>query len=354
MLRTTTFLQTSTAVLFGAGLSIFSATAAAQTVLSYSPWLPAGYVVNDAVMPWIKQVEVVTEGRVKVVPRAAGVGAPKEQFDVVRDGLADISLVVPGYTQGRFPLMELGELPLLSSDAAVLSPAFYRQYEANLAKLKPFRGTHVLSAFNVAPAQITTRADISGDISKFKGVKMYISNAPVSNGMESVGSVPVVASIADTYTMASSGVIDGAVMPFEPTLTWNLHSAFKNIIEVPGGLGQASMALLINGDKWDSLDEADQAAIMKISGEALASEIGRAVALGEKESAEKLREMGVSIKTMSPEMYAKLAEAFEPVDAAWIAKAQQAGLDNAGQVLADFRADLQLQDDAVSDESSDQ
>ncbi|WP_236614992.1 TRAP transporter substrate-binding protein [Vreelandella titanicae] len=343
--------RTRVLLAIGGGLTVMSmsSSAAAETVLSYSPWLPSGYVVNEAVMPWMERVEEVTEGRVKIVPRAAGVGAPKEQFDVIRDGLADVSLVVPGYTQGRFPLLEMGELPLLSSDAAVLSPTFYQFYAEHFEPLDPFRGAHVLSVFTVAPAQITTRDGVIKDQSDLEGVKLYISNAPVSSGMESLGAAPVVASIAETYSMASSGVIDGAIMPYEPTLTWNLYSEFDYITEVPGAMGQATMTLLVNEAKWSSISEQDRQAIMEISGEALAAEVGKAVARGESESAAKLREQGVTIEEMPADMYEQMVETFKPIDQAWADKAKEAGLENPKQVLADFRAELGTPDTAEAE-----
>lgn len=319
---------------------LISGAASAQTVLSYSPWLPAAYVVNDVVMPWMEQVEAVTEGRVKIVPRAAGVGAPREQFDVVRDGLADVSLIVPGYTQGRFPLLELGELPLLSSNSEVLAPAFYRQYRDHLAQYNPYAGTHVLSAWVVAPAHITTSKKAISTLADLKGLKLFTSSAVASMGLEAVGAVPVTTSIADTYSMASTGVIDGALNPFEPTLTWNLYPFLDHITVVPGGMSQAGMALLINERKWQSISEADRAAIMEISGEPMAAAIGRALAKGEQTAATKLRELGVTIEEMPPLVFEEFSALLKPIDEAWFAKAKKAGLENPEQVLAEFRAEL--------------
>ena len=76
-------------------------TAAAQTVLRYSNWLPAGYPVRTQIQePWMAEIEKVTQGRVKVESSPKVIGTVAGQFDAVRDGLADMALIVPGFTPG--------------------------------------------------------------------------------------------------------------------------------------------------------------------------------------------------------------------------------------------------------------
>lgn len=106
--------------------------------------------------PWGQEVERVTAGRVKLEFLPKAVGTPPTQFDVVRDGLADVGVILPGYNPGRFPALDLGEMPLLSSETALLAPTFYRAYVKHLEASKPFRGTHVLTVFATTPTQIAS------------------------------------------------------------------------------------------------------------------------------------------------------------------------------------------------------
>jgi TRAP-type C4-dicarboxylate transport system substrate-binding protein len=111
----------------GAALSLSASIAAAQakTVLKYSSWFPATHSTKRVLRLWIAEVERVTEGRVTVEYLPAVVRSPRERFDVVVDGLADLMIVLPGHTPGRFPVMEVGELPLLvSTDETTSAPAF--------------------------------------------------------------------------------------------------------------------------------------------------------------------------------------------------------------------------------------
>src|SRR5437870_4414594 len=77
--------------------------ASAQTVLNVNSWVPPSHLlVADVTMPFCKDVETATQGRVKcnLLPKAV-VSAP-QTFDAVKDGLADLSFSVHGYTPGRF------------------------------------------------------------------------------------------------------------------------------------------------------------------------------------------------------------------------------------------------------------
>jgi TRAP-type C4-dicarboxylate transport system substrate-binding protein len=286
------------------------------------------------------EVEAVTEGRVKIVMRAAAVGTAPDQFDVVRDGLADISLIVPSYRPGRFPLLELGEMPLLSTNTAILAPGFYRQYEQHLAEHEPFAGTQVLSIWSFSSSTILTRNRPIEAVTDFAGLKLYIAQAAVGRGLESLGVIPVQKSIQETYSMSSSGLIDAVMMPFDPSVTWKLQEFYRHFTVIPGGLGQSVMALLVNEDKWASISEQDRAAIMAISGEKLAADMGVVLYQAELSAAELLRNEGVTISDLPETVFPAIEVAFEPVDAAWVAKAQEAGLSDAREVLDNFRAEV--------------
>src|SRR5262245_27712437 len=88
--------------------------ASSQIVLNVNAWVPQGHLlVADITMPFCGDVEKATEGRVKCNLLAKAVVAPPQTLDAVRDGLADISFVVHGYTPGRFVLTDVAEFPFL-------------------------------------------------------------------------------------------------------------------------------------------------------------------------------------------------------------------------------------------------
>lgn len=331
-------------LLFAAAISAaqyLGLSASADAVeISYSPWLPSGFIVNDVMNPWFAKVEEVTEGRVKVVPRAAGVGTAADQFDVVHDGVVDMSLVVPSYRAGRFPLMELGELGLTSENPAVLAPAFYRIYESALAEHAPFPDVHVISVWSFSASGILTRSKPVSTATDLTGLKVYTAQKAISDAMVNLGATPIQKSVQETYSMSSTGVIDAVMMPFDPSVSWNLHDIYKAFTVIPGGFGQSVMALVVNQDTWSRISEEDRAAIMAISGETMATEMGRVLCDAEYAASEKLRSQGVQIAELPESEIAAFREAFAPVEANWIAKAEAVGLRDASALLHTYREEL--------------
>lgn len=330
------------AIGIGAGFTGTIQAAWADVVLTYSPWLPAGYPLNDAVLrPWMAEIEKATEGRVKFnwLPKAVGTAA--SQFDSVRDGLADMALVLPGYSPGRFELLEIGELPLLSSSTQVIGPTFYNIYAEHIEPLKPFAGTHVISLWSTIPTNIVVSTSLIEKVDDLKGLKLRAPSATAVSAMELLGAVPVQKPVSEMYELASTGIVDGSFFPISTTYDFKVDGILKYMTLVPGGLGQSVMALLVNEEKWNAIDEKDRTAIMAISGEAMAKAAGdlfggeeaKAIARTKAERPNEIAEAG-------PELVEALTTALKPVDEAWYAKAKAKGLANPEEVLAQFRADL--------------
>ncbi len=56
-------------------------------------------------------------------------GTPPQLYDQARDGVADVVWTLPGYTSGRFPKMEVFELPFMMTNAEATSRATWDYYE---------------------------------------------------------------------------------------------------------------------------------------------------------------------------------------------------------------------------------
>ncbi len=316
--------------------------ASADAVLRYSPWLPAAYPLNDAVLrPFMAEVEKVTEGRVRFEWLPKAVGSAASQFDAVHDGLADMSLVLPGYTPGRFELMELGELPLLSSETAVVAPTFYDIYAEHIEPLNPFAGTHVVSLWSTIPTEVVSSKGLIKSLDDFKGQKLRAPSSTAVSIMEQVGAVPVQKPVSEIYELASSGIVDGSFFPISTNYDFKTADILNNFTLVPGGLGQSVMALLVNENKWNSIDEKDRQAIMDLAGAKMAKAAGELFGAKEAEAIAKKRDEDPDrIMEMSPQLTAELTERLKPVDQEWIDKAKAAGMEDPQAVLDQFRAEL--------------
>ena len=102
-----------------------------------------------------------------ILPRA--VAAPPGTFDAVRNGLADVSYTVHGYTPGRFVTTQMAEMPFLGNSAEATSVAFQRIYAKYPAIADEHKGVKVLALFTHGPGivfntkrPITKVEDLSG------------------------------------------------------------------------------------------------------------------------------------------------------------------------------------------------
>jgi TRAP-type transport system periplasmic protein len=83
--------------------------------LKFSSWVGIVHGHHTRVMvPWARMIEERSGGRLKVtIYPGSTLGKPADHFDLVKNGIADMGFISPGYTPGRFPLVSVAELPLL-------------------------------------------------------------------------------------------------------------------------------------------------------------------------------------------------------------------------------------------------
>ncbi|MEO6626139.1 MAG: ABC transporter substrate-binding protein, partial [Burkholderiaceae bacterium] len=89
-----------------AAAALFAGMAQGQTVLTASSWVPPTHALSVAQKEWCDLLEKNTSGKMKcnILPRA--VSGSQGTLDAVKNGLADISFTVHGYTPGRFVLTQ--------------------------------------------------------------------------------------------------------------------------------------------------------------------------------------------------------------------------------------------------------
>lgn len=329
------------AALASAGLFAAALPAAAQTVLRYSNWLPVGYMVRAQILePWMADVEKVTQGRVKVETTPKVVGTVAGQFDVVRDGLADLALIVPGYTPGRFELVEGLEMPFLGDVPEARSPATWRIWDKDLKRFDEFKGVQVLSVFTGNAAQFFTSKKELKTIDDFKGVKLRSPQPATTQAITLLGGVPVLKPVPEIYELASSGVIDGGVITPETIIGFKLDGVLKRMTYLPGGVANTVLLWAINPAKWATIAKADQEAILKVSGEAMAKLAGKAHGDAYRASLDQFTKAGNVVEKLSPAVVEQIKVRIKPVETEWVERAKKKGLANPEQMLTELRDDI--------------
>ena len=114
-------------VAIGFFVSILTSPLFAETVVlkfhSFPP-MPANSNAKF-VKPWGDKIEKESGGKLKVeiYPAMQLGGKPPQLVDQVRDGVVDLIWTVAGYTPGRFPRLEVFDLPFMAASSLATSQA---------------------------------------------------------------------------------------------------------------------------------------------------------------------------------------------------------------------------------------
>ncbi|MBC7143927.1 MAG: TRAP transporter substrate-binding protein [Thioclava marina] len=310
-------------------------------VLNYNQWFPNGHWSQaQGLHKWFDQIEEVTEGRVKVQSSAKPLAPPNRNYQAVIDGVADIAWGPHGYTPGVFPLTEMAELPFITEDAGVSSKAFWRLWKEYFEPTGMQSDVVTLGMHVTAGGNISMREEPVTSMAEFKGKKIRVPTPVVGRVLQEQGVVPVSGSLTELREMLSRGIVDGTVISDELVTGFKVDDDIHAVTHVPGGIFSNTAFIIMNKGKWDQISAEDQAAIMKISGEALSERMGSLWQENDLIAREMFKErLGDNYVVASDAFMAELADAFSGELDAWKVKATDAGVD-ADAAVAFYEAQI--------------
>src|SRR5689334_24551865 len=131
-------------------------TAAQKQVLHMAYWGGPSHQMVQTQQAWIKTIEEASGGNLTVEVDKAALAKPEGQYDLIRNGVRDLGWAVPGYTVGRFEMLQAAEQPLLCPKPAVCSPVVWSWYAKHGLAGKEFTDTVLLVTFMGGPYGIHT------------------------------------------------------------------------------------------------------------------------------------------------------------------------------------------------------
>jgi len=317
----------------------YASLAQAQTTLTVSVWLPPTHPVPQAIMKWAQDLEQGSKGRIKAQLLPKPVTAPPGSYNAVRDGLADVSFTVLGYTPGRFSLSEFAELPLTSATAEQGSVAFYRVASKHKAILDEYREVKLLALFTHGPGVImNTKKDITS-VAEMKGLKFRVGGGIVNDVAKALDVNSTLKPAGDSYELLSTGVMDGTWLPIDGITTFKLDKLVRHVTTFPGGLYNSAFIAMMNKKTFDGLSKEDQALVDKLSGEALSRQLGRAFDARDTEGKALAQASNVKVIPAPPAMVKEVTASVSGLEKKWMDAAAAKGLTKPDSVIAAFRAE---------------
>lgn len=323
-----------------AALTLLGGGAQAQTVLQVSTWLPATHAASVAQAAWCKAVEEGTKGSVRCNLLAKPVSPPPATFDAVRDGLADVSYTVDGYTPGRFVFTQVAEFPFLGDSAMATTLAYQRIYDKYFAPLGEHKGVKVLAVFTHGPGSIFTIRDAVDTPADAARLKFRIGGGNINELSKLMGWNVTLKPATQSYELLSTGVMDGTFFPDEAVQSMRLGMV-KHATTFPGGLYNTSFVFMMNPAAYEKLRPEERAVIDRVSGEAAARLFAEGWDRADAASREIQKSSGVDRRAAGPALVDAVRSRQTELKSRWVAAAEARGLKNARQVLAEFRAEAQ-------------
>ncbi|MFA8440630.1 TRAP transporter substrate-binding protein [Yoonia sp.] len=321
-------------ILLGAlAAGCLSTTAFAQEVtLRLHQFLPAQANVPAHILDvWADKVEADSAGRIKIdrFPAMQLGGTPPQLIDQAIDGVADIVWTVAGYTPGRFPQLEVFELPFISADAEATSRAFWELAEARMMDTD-FADFKPLGLWVHGPGVIHTNRPIT-DVADLRGLKLRAPSRTTTTMFTQLGATSVGMPVPAVPESLSRGVIDGAVIPWEVVPALKVQELVTYHTEFPGdAIYTLAFIFAMNQDSYDALPADLQAVIDANSGLEFSAFAGRTQQNDDAPGRALAQEQGNTIITLTDTQAAAWRAASQPTIDAWIAEADAAGIDGTG------------------------
>jgi TRAP-type C4-dicarboxylate transport system substrate-binding protein len=299
-----------------------TATAQELKLADFQP--PSHFVVPQVYEPFAKSVSEATGGDVSIKVFMGGeLGpGPKEQYNRVVDGVADLAFSLPGYTASNFPKTLLAELPGVI-DAATGTTKIVE----NLDMLSDeYRRVVLVALWNNAPNLLFMAEKPVKSLDDLKGLNIRVPSRNAGLVVQAWGANPVSMPAPAIYNAMQTGVLDGAMID-ATTL-----KAFK-LAEVTGHITQgmdttiSQFYMIMNRDVFRDLDDSAQKAILEAGKTASLNGNKAWLGIADKALAEFAATEGKEVITLSPEEAAKFNAASAAAVKQIIADAQAEGIE---------------------------
>jgi TRAP-type transport system periplasmic protein len=314
--------------------------AAQEVTLRLHHFLPAvSNVHRNFLTPWAQKIGQESGGRlrIQIFPAMQLGGAPPQLYDQARDGVADIVWTLPGSTPGRFPRIEVIELPFVAhAKAAVNSRVVQDLFEGRLKE--EFRETHLITAWAHDAGHIHARRAVASQ-DDLRGLKLRFPTRLAGEALRALGAAPVGMPVPQVPEALAQGVIDGAVVPWEvvPAIRLQELVRFHTTMEGSPTFYTTSFVLAMNPAKYQALAPELRAVIDANSGQSAATMAAKAWDDQAPVVEDLVRKRGNSVIALDAAEKARWQVATRPVVEGWVAQMKERGLDGAG-LLAETQA----------------
>jgi len=248
-----TFLKGTAAAAAAAGLPLPAAFAQGAEELKMHSFVPPTHVIwTDVLMPWAKEMETKSGGKltVRFFPSMQLGGKAPELYRQAVQGITDMSFTLPGYTSGDFPMMALTELPGTAENADDGTKKLWKNFDKFLSR--DYKESKVLMLWNSDTASIMSRTKPVKTLEDMKGMKIRTPSAAQSAQLEALGAIPIDMPAGQIYNALERGVVDASMIPMSAALDFKLIEVAK-YFTINAPLGRSAFLVAMNKPRYEGL-----------------------------------------------------------------------------------------------------
>jgi len=288
--------------------------------------------VKNAFVPWAREVEKLSKGKLKITYFNPNTLAPaKDAFDSTVNGIIDIGAGFCGRNPGKFPVSEAMELPMLVPGAEAGSLATWDLYKKFPDWQKEYSEIKMLWQWASATFQLHTTKKLVRNLDDLKGMKIIGWSPKLLEIMKALGASPMQISPTDSYLALQRGMADGILCPLAPVRSYKISDATKyhTIIDVNVGPFWAG----INMELWNELPADLKKILTDTTGPKLARECGKTLDLGAARDANWMKSQGHTFYLVPDSEKGAWFEKLQYMHKEWVSKMDKKGYKCAGAVL---------------------
>jgi TRAP-type C4-dicarboxylate transport system substrate-binding protein len=296
-----------------------------QFNLKISHWVPATHPLQKAAEDWAADIEKASGGTIKsTVFPAQQLGKAFDHYDMVRDGIADIGYINPGYQPGRFPIISAAEIPFMVGEVHGGNRAvdqWYRKYAKTEMKDVKYCFSFVLDPTTWHSSK--KKIMVPGDI---KGMKIRPSQATIAAWVTQLGGTNVQASATEVRDVMEKGVAEAVMFPWGSVPLLGVDKVTK--YHMDASIATTTFQWLINQKVYDSMSPAQKKVIDDHCTNEWADKFGGPWGDFEHAGLAKIKAMpGHEVYSISADQLTEWKKSAEPLHAVWAAAVKKAGGD---------------------------
>jgi TRAP-type C4-dicarboxylate transport system substrate-binding protein len=234
--------------------------------LKAANYLPVTHAMSLLSGWFCDEIKKRTNGQVEISYYPGGtLLSPVKMYDGIVTGITDMGLSHIDYTRGRFPVMEIFDLPVGNPSGWVathVSTDFLNKF-----KPKEWDDVHVFYVTNPGPLVFLMVSKPVRTLEELKGLKIRAVGQE-SDNIKALGAVPIPLEMPDCYDALRRNVVDGITVDLSTLKYWKFAEVIK-FVTATWQIGRGyTFYWVMNKNKWNALPPDIQKIFTEVASEA--------------------------------------------------------------------------------------